>query len=226
MAMLLVLIEAAAMIGKPFSKCGAFHYGNSFMTGTTFRRSKVREVANPVLVPQICFLNCSTTAPAGGSVSASAATGRAVVNTSTPSDRVADPQSAFELIEHSGDVKLRAQGQTLEDVFVNAACGMMVFIFGDEIMDARPHGREFITIESADREALLVDWLAELLYRAASRYHAYVDFRIRRMGERCLAADVGVAAAEALDDIKAVTHHELAIRKTDDRWEAIVVFDL
>jgi SHS2 domain-containing protein len=39
-------------------------------------------------------------------------------------------------------------------------------------------------------------------------------------------ADAGIAAAEALDDIKAVTHRELAIRKVDGRWEAIVVFDL
>jgi SHS2 domain-containing protein len=153
------------------------------------------------------------------------------VNTSAPSDRApsdrtTDPQPAFELTEHSGDVKLLARGHTLEDVFVNAACGLMAFMFGDEILNARPDGRESITIESADREALLVDWLAEILYRAASRYHAYVDFRIRTMGERRLAADVGVAAAAALDDVKAVTHHELAIRKTDDRWEAVVVFDL
>ncbi len=153
------------------------------------------------------------------------------MNTSAPSDRdpsgrAADPQPAFELTEHSGDVKLLARGQTLEDVFVNAACGMMAFMFGDEIQSARPDRREFIRIESADREALLVDWLAELLYRAASRYHAYVDFRVRVTGERSLAADVGVAAAEALDDIKAVTHHELAIRQTDEGFEAVVVFDL
>jgi SHS2 domain-containing protein len=148
------------------------------------------------------------------------------VNNSAPPDRIADARTPFELIEHSGDVKLRALGQTLEDVFVNAACGMMVFMFGDEILNARPEQREFISIKAADREALLVDWLAELLYRAASRYHAYVDFRICTMNEHCLVADAGIAAAEALDDIKAVTHHDLAIRKVDGWWEAIVVFDL
>jgi SHS2 domain-containing protein len=148
------------------------------------------------------------------------------VNNSAPSDRMPDTRTSFELIEHSGDVKLRALGQTFEDVLVNAARGMMAFIFGDDILNARPEQREFITIESADRDALLVDWLSELLYRAASRYHAYVDFSVCTVGERRLAADVGIAAAEALDDIKAVTHHELAIRQIDGRWEAIVVFDL
>jgi SHS2 domain-containing protein len=150
----------------------------------------------------------------------------AIVNNSAPSDRIPDLHSSFELVEHSGDVKLHALGPTLEDVFVSAARGTMAFMFGDEILNARVEQRELITIESADREALLVDWLSELLYRAASRYHAYVDFRIRTMGERRLAADVGIAAAEALDDIKAVTHHELAIRQTDGGFEAVVVFDL
>jgi SHS2 domain-containing protein len=102
----------------------------------------------------------------------------------------------------------------------------MAFMFGDDILNARPERREFIRIESADREALLVDWLAELLYRAASRYHAYVDLRVCTMSEHGLAADVGIAAAEALDDIKAVTHHEVAIRKIDSHWEAVIVFDL
>jgi SHS2 domain-containing protein len=87
--------------------------------------------------------------------------------------------------------------------------------------------REFIRIEAADCEALLVDdWLAELLYRAASRYHAYVDFHVSTMDEHRLAAEAGIAATEALDDIKAVTHHELAIRKVDGGFEAVVVFDL
>jgi SHS2 domain-containing protein len=150
----------------------------------------------------------------------------AVVNNSALSNCIPDAHTAFELIEHSGDVKLRAMGETLEDVLVNAARGMMAFMFGDDVLNTRPEQREFITIESADREALLVDWLSELLYRAASRYHAYVDFRVCTFGERRLTADVGIAAAEALDDIKAVTHHELAIRQVDGGFEAVVVFDL
>jgi len=32
-------------------------------------------------------------------------------------------------------------------------------------------------------------------------------------------------AAEAVEDIKAVTHHELSVRKREGRWEATIVFD-
>jgi len=32
-------------------------------------------------------------------------------------------------------------------------------------------------------------------------------------------------AAEAVEDIKAVTHHELAVRECEGGWEATIVFD-
>jgi hypothetical protein len=45
------------------------------------------------------------------------------------------------------------------------------------------------------------------------------------MSEHSLVATAGVAAAEAVDDIKAVTHNELSLRQRHDGWEATVVFD-
>ena len=46
------------------------------------------------------------------------------------------------------------------------------------------------------------------------------------MSEHSLVATAGVAAAEAVDDIKAVTHHELSLRQRHDGWEATVVSTL
>ena len=79
--------------------------------------------------------------------------------TSIPPDRVPGSRGVFDLDEHSGDVKLRARGPTLENIFVNAAKGMMAFMFGDEILNARPERWEAIRIEAADREAALADAL-------------------------------------------------------------------
>ncbi len=99
-------------------------------------------------------------------------------------------------------------------------------MFGADIENVRPERTDVIEVEAPDREALLVDWLSELLYRATSEYQAYVDFRIDEFSDRRLAARAGVASAEATDDIKAVTHHELSIREGDRGWEATVVFDI
>jgi SHS2 domain-containing protein len=145
---------------------------------------------------------------------------------SSLSDR-AGHSAMFDLLEHPADVKLRAWGATLEQLFSNAAQGMMSYMFGADIEKVRPERTDVIEVEAPDRDALLVDWLSELLYRATSEYQAYVDFRIDEFSDRRLAARAGVAsAAEATDDIKAVTHHELSIREGDRGWEATVVFDI
>ena len=140
-----------------------------------------------------------------------------------PPDR---PISGSELLEHPGDVQLRAFGTSLAQLFANAAEGMMAFLFGAKIAKARPERSDVIAINSPDREALLVDWLSELLYRATSQYQAYVQFCIHEIGDRRLMATAGVVPAEAIDEIKAVTHHELSIRERDGGWEATVVFDI
>jgi SHS2 domain-containing protein len=131
----------------------------------------------------------------------------------------------FEFLDHPGDVKLRAWSRDLESLFAAAAEGMMAFLFGNGIADLEPDRTETIEIEAKDREALLVDWLSELLYRATCEYRAYMGFRIHELTESRLKAAVASAAAEAVEDIKAVTHHELSVRKCARRWEASIVFD-
>jgi SHS2 domain-containing protein len=145
---------------------------------------------------------------------------------SVPSEDTAHSNAEFDLLEHPGDVKLRARGDSLEQLFANAARGMMSYLFGAQIANARPQRTEVIEVEAPDREGLLVDWLSELLYRATSEYQAYGEFRIRELSDRRLTATAGVIPAEAIDDIKAVTHHELSIRERDGGWEATVVFDI
>jgi SHS2 domain-containing protein len=54
---------------------------------------------------------------------------------------------------------------------------MMAYLFGDDILKARPEQTEMIRVEAADREALLVDWLSELLYRATSQFGAVTHER-------------------------------------------------
>ena len=135
-----------------------------------------------------------------------------------------DHAAPFELLEHPADIRLRARGATLAEVFANAARGMMAYLFG--LVEAKPEQWERIEITASDREALLVDWLSELLYRATSGYCAYVGFKVDEIDEQRLAARVGIVSATAIDDIKAVTHHELTVRKCDDGWEATVVFDI
>ena len=135
------------------------------------------------------------------------------------------PADGFEFLDHPGDLKLRAWGSDLAGLFASAAEGMMTFLFGTGVADLEPHRMETIEIEAGDREALLVDWLSELLYRATAEYHGYTGFQVHELTETKLKATAVAAVAEAVEDIKAVTYHELSIREGDHGWEATVVFD-
>ena len=72
----------------------------------------------------------------------------------------------------------------------------------------------------AEREVLVAE--------PGFKWDAFVAARANMglFGERKLVATAGVASAEAIDDIKAVTHHDLSIRNRDGEWEAIVVLDI
>ncbi len=143
----------------------------------------------------------------------------------TTRGRSGQPADGFEFLDHPGDLKLRAWGADREEAFANAAAGMMTFLFGSGIADAQPYRTEMVEIEAGDREALLVDWLSELLYRATSEYQAYTGFRMHELTETKLKATVTAVAAEAVEDIKAVTHHDLSVCACEGRWEATIVFD-
>src|SRR3972149_11644443 len=68
----------------------------------------------------------------------------------------------FEAIDISGDAGIRAYGETMEDLFVNAAVGMYSLITDPEAIQEK----RCITldIESHSLEGLLVSWLNELIF--------------------------------------------------------------
>ncbi|HEV2356430.1 MAG TPA: archease, partial [bacterium] len=86
----------------------------------------------------------------------------------------------FETFEHTADIGLAARGDTLEEVFVNAAMGLV-----DLIVDPagrREDTRLDVSVSAVDREALLVAWLNELLYLLDTRGFLPRRCRIERIG--------------------------------------------
>lgn len=132
----------------------------------------------------------------------------------------------FQMLEHTGDIKMRVSGKDLPELFTNAALGMMAFLYGEEALKLKPAKTETIAVESADLQSLLVDWLSELLYLSDENDRAYTAYHITELTDKKIAANVGSISAEAKDDIKAVTYHELVIEKRDGQLEATIVFDI
>jgi SHS2 domain-containing protein len=128
-----------------------------------------------------------------------------------------------ELIEHTADVGLRIWAPTLEDVFAEAAIGL-VGVMGTA--DGDPVS-ERVTLESTDLDALFVDWLSEVLFLFEARKIVPLDVRVGIDREHCsLDATIDGVRVTMFDEhgpaVKAVTFHGLRVAE----GEATVYLDV
>lgn len=131
----------------------------------------------------------------------------------------------FEEIEHTADLAIRVHGATFGDLFTNAALGMANQLALPR--DADPTVIENVELRAQDAETLLVAWLGELLYLGERNDCIFTDFELQRISETGLRARVcGRPIAEHVGHIKAVTFNELEIVRSDEGFEATVVFDV
>ncbi len=134
----------------------------------------------------------------------------------------------FEILDHPADLKIRAFGRNLPEVFVNMALAMAEQQTRNS--EIKKLGNwETAEIESTDLESLLIDWLNEILYQSEVNKKVDFDFEIIEFSEKpykIKARIKGVPVEENNTDIKAATYHDLEIKKVGDNWEVIVIFDI
>lgn len=135
----------------------------------------------------------------------------------------------YEELSHTADLAIRVQANTREGLYTCAALGMFDLIAGGERHRVPCQREEVRTVQSIDAESLLVDWLTELLvqHETSGEYVAHVE--IVALSETALTARIcwGIPDFEPIEDIKAVTYHDLRIEQKDDgTWQATVVFDV
>jgi SHS2 domain-containing protein len=131
----------------------------------------------------------------------------------------------FEELEHTADLALKVYGRSLKEVFANAAYGMFSLMADLERLE--PTISHAISLESLDYDALLIDWLNELLYLHEVEEEIYTHFEIEALSSTTLSATVqGTKTIASKLAVKAATFHDLEIRETEDGYLAIIVFDV
>jgi SHS2 domain-containing protein len=131
----------------------------------------------------------------------------------------------LEELEHTADLALKVHGHSLKEVFANAAYGM--FSLMADLEGLEPTISHEISLESLDYEALLVDWLNELLYLHEVEEEIYSRFEIEALSSSALSATVwGIQTGASKLTVKAATFHDLEIKETEDGYLATVVFDV
>ena len=135
----------------------------------------------------------------------------------------------FELIEHPADVGIRVYGRDLGTLFARAALGLCSFITDTDTVVERE--TRSIEVAAPDRESLLVAWLSEVLWLIEVEDLLFARFTIESLSATAL---VALAHGEPADPqrhpyrgaIKAVTYHQLALRRRAGTWSTNIIFDV
>lgn len=127
-------------------------------------------------------------------------------------------------LEHTADWALEVWAPDLTSLLAEAARGMYR-LMGVVLADGARQRRR-IELTAADRESLLVDFLAELLYLAESEGLAFDVLELEAAEDWLRAKLEGAPMRSHTKDIKAVTYHHLKVRDTARGVETRIVFDV
>jgi SHS2 domain-containing protein len=134
----------------------------------------------------------------------------------------------FVELEHTADIRLRIFGSTMEELFGNAAHGLMYLLWEDAVAPPRQVSHTHSATPD-DREVQLRNWLADLLLQVELDAMRFTDFEVAFGDDGTLVATAHGAPADpacALADIKAVTYHDLRIVTVDGTYQVDIVFDI
>ena len=143
--------------------------------------------------------------------------------------------SKFKFFDVTADVGYRAYGHTLSEAFVNAALAMFEVI--TDTSRVRPRITKYLKVESEDEQALLYDWLSELLFVHDTEYLVFSDFKVKiemkiEKDEKIYFLEASASGEEfdhdvheSRDEVKAVTYHMMDI-KNEKGYMVQVILDI
>jgi len=136
---------------------------------------------------------------------------------------------SFALLEHTADVGIVAAGDSLGEALDWLAKGMFSVIV--DLDTVAPRETREVEVASGDREALVVDWLNELLYRYEAEGFLPRDFSVavdetgNNLSARCVGEPFDEERHVVLTSVKAATYHELELSH-DNEWRIQVILDV
>lgn len=133
----------------------------------------------------------------------------------------------YKILEHTADLKIQARGKDMAELFSCILKGMFEscrpVVKNESIINRR------IKLSSSDLESLLVDFLSEALYLSDVNNEIYfnADLAIKQKNKKKqLKGEIKGKKIERLGlEIKAVTWHDLEVKKVNNQWQATVLFD-
>lgn len=137
---------------------------------------------------------------------------------------------SYEFLAHTADVKFRAYGRTLEEAFSHAA--LATFATMTDISKVKAKTEKKVSVQAQDYSGLLYSFLEALLFLldtkdfCLSKATVYIS---QKDDSLFLEADVygdNVKDYETHTLVKAVTYHEMIIKKEKQFWVIQVILDV
>lgn len=135
----------------------------------------------------------------------------------------------YQPIDHTADIGFKVWGKTLEELFSNAARALTDCLV--EVSDTAGDKTIFVQLSAESLEELLVKWLQEILYCFETQSFLGLSFNVTHADCKNFKASIhGIDWDPAIQSlktqIKAVTFHEMAIKKIGDRYEVQIILDV
>jgi len=131
---------------------------------------------------------------------------------------------AFE--EHTAEVQVRLWSPTLAGLFTEAAAVLAELMAGGPVRE-EGSAELPVALEARDRDALLVDWLNELIYRTEMSGRLQTAVRIDQLTNCSLHGSTGgVDQPAPAVEVKAATLHGLRIAEGAKGYSATVILDV
>ncbi len=130
---------------------------------------------------------------------------------------------SYRWVEHTAELQLEIEAEDEAGVFADALHAV------GELLSDGGSGEEVVRrldLSAADRGALLVSWLDELVYLAETEDLVPQTVRKMELSARYLSAAVAFTRSAPRHLIKGATYHGLAFEPTAGGYRATVVLDV
>ncbi|MDC3989409.1 archease [Polyangium jinanense] len=135
------------------------------------------------------------------------------------------PRHTFE--DHTAELRLGLFAPTFPELFAEAGRALAELAVGEGPLPEAAGEGVSISLHSVDREALLVDWMNELVFHTEVDGRVYVDFHFDELAPDHLVARVRGAEVQGLRPlVKAATLHDVHITEDSHGYSVHVVLDI
>jgi len=142
-------------------------------------------------------------------------------------------KAGFTVIEHTADTGIKFYGETFSEIYENAAKGMSSLI--TDRRTVKPIKEKIFIIEGKDYEELTINWLRELHYFHQSELFLFRKFKFNKLSGKernftvsstAFGENINLNRHKIKNEIKLVTYHKFYVKKIENYWEGLVIFDI